>query len=588
MGSDCPDCKGTGYVQPKFTSNDGNVSTGQIVKVPCPNPNCATRKRQDILGAKEFFALQRKDIVIVKVKATISAVPPMRKKEELGTTITLTNVNAKDLTDHIFEAAHQSLRSEYRDMYIASIECDGNLYNFKGAERPTSGHLATEIKPQEKPAMPTNNLPTDESVDVVIKPVKTQLTVAEFMALSADERPPVTSNGEHITEIQEKAPFPNGDKAYRLTGFNGDIGRVTGDHLLTILANQPAPAAALSKADASARWIIAELDKYSVWGDWLTVSDWLKAHEMTLETYNDDIQNAITEDFKAELRVELERGGLKAVQATIFGLFGVNKIEDALHKFSPDDIRKKIAHRVNEEIKLKQQQEIEAEGQRRIDANQRAPLTNVIPPDNTTQSVAIPRPNPNAAVFGTGDPSFDLMVAKATIMLKSGLLPYTIKTVEQVITIGMMGQVLGLEMITAVNMIDVIGGRPAIKPQLMIALCRQKGLMEKMDIADDGTACSVTMQRKGEAPYTATFSMEDAKRLTTSEGSGNERRVIPLADKKNWKEQPKVMRQWRAISAAMRVVFPDVILGMYTPDELESGEDGQSVDPKVTVEKTAA
>jgi len=154
MGSDCPTCHGKGYIQQTITSHDGNVSAGQLLQIPCPDPKCTVNKIKSILGAREFYTLQRKDIVIAKVKATISAVPPMKRKEEIGTAVVLTDVNAHELTDKIFEAAHQSLRGVYRDMFVVSIDCDGNLYNFKGADRPASGHLTTEIKTQETPTMP--------------------------------------------------------------------------------------------------------------------------------------------------------------------------------------------------------------------------------------------------------------------------------------------------------------------------------------------------------------------------------------------------------------------------------------------------
>ena len=43
---------------------------------------------------------------------------------------------------------------------------------------------------------------------------------------------------------------------------------------------------------------------------------------------------------------------------------------------------------------------------------------------------------------------------------------------------------------------------------------------------------------------------------------------LGLADKDNWRKQPKVMRKWRAVAACARVVFSDVITGLYTPEEM--------------------
>lgn len=150
---------------------------------------------------------------------------------------------------------------------------------------------------------------------------------------------------------------------------------------------------------------------------------------------------------------------------------------------------------------------------------------------------------------------WDVMRQQAAILLKSGFLPQSIKTVEQAIAIMMMGEALGVKPIVALSTINVIQGKPTIPPQLMLAKVRQSGQLEDLSVTDDGTACTVIMKRKGETPHTETFSMNDA-------GS------MGLASKDNWKRQPAVMRKWRAISAACRVVFPDIIWGLYTPEEM--------------------
>ena len=53
-------------------------------------------------------------------------------------------------------------------------------------------------------------------------------------------------------------------------------------------------------------------------------------------------------------------------------------------------------------------------------------------------------------------------------------------------------------------------------------------------------------------------------------------KTLGLAGKDNWKKQPATMLKWRAVSACARVVFPDVIQGMYTPEEI--GQDTEQVE----------
>lgn len=150
---------------------------------------------------------------------------------------------------------------------------------------------------------------------------------------------------------------------------------------------------------------------------------------------------------------------------------------------------------------------------------------------------------------------FAVMVNQAQMFLNSGFLPSSIRTVAQVMTLAAMGEQLGISPIAAINGIDVIQGRPSIKPQLMLALIRKSGQLEDLKVTDDGTTCTVVMTRKGMSPHTETFDMADAAAMN-------------LTGKENWRKQPAVMRKWRAISAAARIVFPDVIWGFYTPDEM--------------------
>jgi hypothetical protein len=90
-----------------------------------------------------------------------------------------------------------------------------------------------------------------------------------------------------------------------------------------------------------------------------------------------------------------------------------------------------------------------------------------------------------------------------------------------------------------------------------------------MKIEDDGRTCTVTMKRRGELAHVESFGMDDAERMMTSEYKNGQRTTIKLSEKYNWKSMPKVMRKWRAIGACARVVFPDVLGGMYLREEVE-------------------
>jgi hypothetical protein len=159
----------------------------------------------------------------------------------------------------------------------------------------------------------------------------------------------------------------------------------------------------------------------------------------------------------------------------------------------------------------------------------------------------------NISLFQPG--VLDAIISYARVLVSSGLLPQAINTPEKATAIITQGLELGISPWAALNGINVIQGKPTISPALMLALINQSGHMVDLVIQGDATRCSVTMQRAGRTAHTETFTLEDAARMG-------------LAQKSNWKQQPGVMLKWRAVSACARVVFPDVISGLYTHEEI--------------------
>lgn len=169
----------------------------------------------------------------------------------------------------------------------------------------------------------------------------------------------------------------------------------------------------------------------------------------------------------------------------------------------------------------------------------------------------------------------DLLQISA-LLCKSKMLPNSIQSPEAAAAIILKGREIGMPIMESFSMINVIQGKPTISPQGMIALARRTRELEDLQIVDDGETCTVTVKRRGQSPFASSFSVQDA-------------RAMQLANKDNWQKQPKVMRQWRAIAANFRITFPDVIGGMYTPEELgASVNDEGEVIESVAVEITPA
>lgn len=175
-----------------------------------------------------------------------------------------------------------------------------------------------------------------------------------------------------------------------------------------------------------------------------------------------------------------------------------------------------------------------------------------------------------------GYENWKVMREQAEMLVKSRFLPKDVDTPEKAIAIMLKGQELGIGPMEAFSGINVIQGKPTVSPALMLALINRSGQLQNISIDDNGTTCTVIMTRLGRKPHREDFSMQDAH-------------TMGLGDRDNWKKQPKTMRKWRAISACARVVFPDVIEGMYLPEEMgaEVNDDGEIVQVE-TVEPAPA
>jgi hypothetical protein len=169
--------------------------------------------------------------------------------------------------------------------------------------------------------------------------------------------------------------------------------------------------------------------------------------------------------------------------------------------------------------------------------------------------------NNNQIAAAPSESEFGVMKEQAKMLIASKFLPSSITTPEQAIAVILTGRELGIGTMAALNNITVIQQKPTVSPQLMLALIERSGLLENIIIkpnhSPDGrtSQVAVTMKRKGRTEHTEIFGTSEAMALR-------------LLDKDNYKKQAATMFKWRAVAACARVVFPDVILGLYTPDEV--------------------
>ncbi len=131
-------------------------------------------------------------------------------------------------------------------------------------------------------------------------------------------------------------------------------------------------------------------------------------------------------------------------------------------------------------------------------------------------------------------------------------------TPEAALLVMVTGKDLGLSAAQSLRAFHVIEGRPTLSADGMVAVClRRSDVCEYFRTAESTPqACTVETKRRGEpGPRSLTFTLGDAARAG-------------LTGKGNWGKYPAAMLRARARAALARDVYPDLLLGLYDPDEL--------------------
>lgn len=153
----------------------------------------------------------------------------------------------------------------------------------------------------------------------------------------------------------------------------------------------------------------------------------------------------------------------------------------------------------------------------------------------------------------------------ARVLVDSGYLPDGVDRPEQALFVILKGEELGLPPLQALTSINVIEGTPTLSGALLMALCIRHADCHFEVKRREADGAAVTIHRPDWPPYTAEFDAEDAERAG-------------LLDDSYWERYPKAMHFWRAAAAAARTVCPDVVAGLYMPEEV-GGQEGPVPDP---------
>jgi hypothetical protein len=147
----------------------------------------------------------------------------------------------------------------------------------------------------------------------------------------------------------------------------------------------------------------------------------------------------------------------------------------------------------------------------------------------------------------------DQIERMAVSVARSGL--FGVKTPDQAMALMLIAQAEGLHPAIAARDYHVINGRPALRADAMLARFQAAGgKVEWGEYTDTKVV--------GKFSHPSGGSVEIAWTTKMAQDAG-------LTRNPTWKSYPRQMLRSRCISEGIRTVFPGVVVGTYTPEEVE-------------------
>jgi 5'-3' exonuclease len=129
---------------------------------------------------------------------------------------------------------------------------------------------------------------------------------------------------------------------------------------------------------------------------------------------------------------------------------------------------------------------------------------------------------------------------------------------EAILGVIMTGRSFGMDAVSSLRGFHSIKGRASPSSQLLIGLVKRHPACEwfRFVEGDDKSATWETKRRDEPEATSMTYTIDDA-------------RLAGLLSNDNWKKRPKTMLRWRAGVELARVVYSDIVSGLYTIEEEE-------------------
>jgi len=146
----------------------------------------------------------------------------------------------------------------------------------------------------------------------------------------------------------------------------------------------------------------------------------------------------------------------------------------------------------------------------------------------------------------------------ATKLFASGLLNRGINRPEAALALIITGREFGLTAMQSLRGMHIIEGKPTLSADMIVALVRKSGACESFRMIESTAKIATFETRRvgDEGPTRMSFTIEEAQ-------------AAKLTGKDNWMKFPAAMLRARCSAALARVVYQDVVAGVYDPDEIE-------------------
>ncbi len=194
------------------------------------------------------------------------------------------------------------------------------------------------------------------------------------------------------------------------------------------------------------------------------------------------------------------------------------------------------------------------------------PPDSLAPRTNEATALAAPRQKWGAMTrVGSHGVEFDSMADMwdfAVAGFRSGMVAESLKNEAACFIAIQAGLEVGLSIMTALQNVCVIKGKPSFYGPILVGLCRTKPDWVEAAYTQTVTGeggdrhATVTMQRVGGQPHQFTYSMKDAEQAN-------------LLGKDNWKNYPDDMLVNRARGRGLKALFSHHLYGISIADEME-------------------